>query len=118
MADEKTVRFRPAPGAPPKADWSRLDAMTDDETHAAALADADAQPLSDAQLAQMHRVPDVAAIRNKMGLGVEDFAKRFGLSSVLVREWEERRRRLDSAAKILLRVIEREPEAVARIAAE
>ncbi len=92
--------------------------MTEDERHAAAVADADAQPLGDAQLAQMRRVPNVTAIREKFGLDIEDFAKRFGLSPVLVREWEERRRRLDPAAKILLRVIEREPDAVARAAAE
>lgn len=66
----------------------------------------------------MRRVPNVAAIRGKMGLGVEDFARRFGVSPVLVREWEERRRHLDPAAKMLLRAIEREPEAVARVAAE
>jgi putative transcriptional regulator len=118
MGDEKTVRFRPDPATPPKADWSRVDAMSDDERHAAAVADPDAQPLSDAQLTHMRRAPNVSEIRQKMGLGIDEFAKRFGLSPVLVREWEERRRFLDPAAKVLLRVIEREPEAVARVAAE
>ena len=66
----------------------------------------------------MRRVPDVAAIRRKMGFDVEEFAKRFGLSPRLVREWKEHKRHLDPAAKLLLRVIEREPHAVARKAAE
>jgi putative transcriptional regulator len=118
MTDSKLVRYRLDLANPPKADWSRLDAMTEDERHAAALADPDAQPATDEQLARMRRVPNVAAIRAKFGLSIEEFAVRFGLSPVIVREWEEHRRHLDSAAKMLLRVIEREPEAVARVAAE
>lgn len=118
MTDSKTVRFPRDPANPPKVDWSRIDAMTEDERDAAARADPDAQPLTDEQLARMRRVPDVAAIRAKLGLGIEEFANRFGLSPVLVREWEEHRRILDPVAKLLLRVIEYEPEAVARVAAE
>jgi putative transcriptional regulator len=38
-------------------DWSRADAMTDAEIHAAALADPDAQPLTPARLAKMRRTP-------------------------------------------------------------
>jgi putative transcriptional regulator len=115
---EDAVRYRLDPASPPNTDWSRADAMSEDERHAAALADPDAQPLTDEQLARMRRVPDIAMIRTKMGLELEAFAKRFGLSPVLVREWEEHRRILDPAAKMLLRVIEREPDAVARVAAE
>ena len=113
-----TVRYRLDPSTSPGVDWSRADAMSEAQRDAAALADPDAQPLTDAQLARMRRVPDIAAIRAKMGLDLDAFAKRFGLSPVLVREWEEHRRFLDPAAKMLLRVIEHEPEAVARVAAE
>lgn len=118
MSQSKTVRFRLNPANPPKADWSAVGAMTEAERTAAALADPDAQPATDEQLARMRRMPDVAAIRASYGLSIEDFATRFGLSPVLVREWEERRRLLDPAAKMLLRVIASEPEAVARVAAE
>jgi putative transcriptional regulator len=118
MSDTKTVKYRHDPANWPKADWTRLDATTDDERRTAALADPDAQPLTDEQLARMRPIPNVTRIRGKMGFSIEEFAKRFGLSPVLVREWEEQRRRLDPAAKMLLRVIEREPDAVARVAAE
>ena len=33
-----------------KNDWSRLDAMTGEQRHAAALADPDARPLTDANM--------------------------------------------------------------------
>ena len=38
---------RRAPKKETKHDWSRLDAMTDEERHAAAMADPDAQPMTD-----------------------------------------------------------------------
>ena len=118
MSQSKTVRYHLDPANPPKVDWSAADAMTEAERSAAALADPDAQPMTDAQLAKMRRVPDVAAIRTALGLNLEAFAARFGLSPALVREWEDRRRPLDPAAKILLRVIERAPDVVAQVAAE
>jgi putative transcriptional regulator len=57
---------------------------------------------------------EVAAIRRKMGLSQEKFAMRFGLNLGVLRDWEQKRRNPDQAARTLLAVIEREPEAVAR----
>ena len=42
------------------------------------------------------------------------FAKSFGLELSTVQNWEHGRRRPEGAARVLLRVIEREPEAVQR----
>jgi putative transcriptional regulator len=62
---------------------------------------------------------DVAAIRKQLGLSQQKFAKRFGLSLAMVRDWEQERRNPDQAARTLLTVIAKEPEAVARaVAAE
>lgn len=57
---------------------------------------------------------DVKAIRAGMGLSQEAFAVRFGFATATVRDWEQKRRRPEASARILLRVIEREPEAVQR----
>lgn len=57
---------------------------------------------------------DVKAIRTKLGLTREAFASRFGLKVGAIRDWEQGLRRPDPAARTLLRVIEREPEAVQR----
>jgi putative transcriptional regulator len=57
---------------------------------------------------------DVAAIRKKLGMTQAKFATRFGLSPAAVRDWEQRRRRPDPAARVLLTVINHEPEAVER----
>ena len=55
---------------------------------------------------------DVAAIRKKLDLSQAQFADTFGLEKSAVQEWEHGRRRPDRAARVLLRVIERNPEAV------
>jgi len=63
------------------------------------------------------RVPDVPAIRRKLGLSQSDFAARFGFSVRTVQEWEQGRAMPDRPARILLRVIEKSPKAVERAVA-
>ncbi|MBI2378560.1 MAG: transcriptional regulator [Deltaproteobacteria bacterium] len=57
---------------------------------------------------------DVKAIRAKLKLTQKAFAERFGFELGTLRHWEQRRRQPEGPARILLRVIEREPEAVRR----
>lgn len=57
---------------------------------------------------------DVAAIRKAKGLSQGQFAKRYGFELSTLQQWEQGRREPERAARILLRVIEREPEAVER----
>jgi len=57
---------------------------------------------------------DVKTIRETLGLSQEDFARRFGLDLATVRNWEQRRSRPDTAARVLLKTIEKEPDAVTR----
>ena len=46
-----------------KFDWSAFDAMTDEEIHAAAMADPDAQPITEESLAKMRLVPRTITMR-------------------------------------------------------
>lgn len=94
-------------------DWERIRAMTEEEIEANALSDPDNPPLTDEELARFHRVPDVESIRSKLNLSQEQFAARFGIPLSLIRDWERRVVFPDPAARTLLRVIERNPEAVA-----
>ena len=57
---------------------------------------------------------DVRAVRNRLGLSQQQFAAGFGVSVGTVRNWEQGRRQPEGAARVLLRVIEREPAAVKR----
>ena len=57
---------------------------------------------------------DVAAARKKLGLTQVDFAHVFGVSLGTVRNWEQRRRRPKGPARVLLAMIDKDPEAVLR----
>jgi putative transcriptional regulator len=65
--------------------------------------------------ARFHPAPaavDVRAIRRKLGLSQPGFASRFGFTLATVRDWEQGRRRPEQAARTLLLVIDRNPQAV------
>jgi putative transcriptional regulator len=57
---------------------------------------------------------DVRRIRTRLGLSQEAFAKTYGFALSAVRDWEQGRRRPERSARILLKIVEREPEAVTR----
>lgn len=61
------------------------------------------------------RVPrdvDVKAIRQQMRMTQRQFAERFGFPLGTVQNWERGHRRPQGAARALLKVIERRPDAV------
>ncbi|MBX3484303.1 helix-turn-helix domain-containing protein [Phenylobacterium sp.] len=57
---------------------------------------------------------DVKAIRVRTGLSQSAFAARFGFTVSAVRDWEQRRRRPEAAARVLLKVIDYDHETVER----
>jgi putative transcriptional regulator len=57
---------------------------------------------------------NVRAIRKAQGLSQNEFAARFGIPPGTLRDWEQDRTQPDGAARVLLKVIEKEPEAVNR----
>jgi putative transcriptional regulator len=97
-----------------KHDWSAADALTDAEIHAAALADPDAQPLTEERLAALRRVPRAKSIRRALGLSQDEFAARYHIPVGTLRDWEQGRFEPDAAARAYLAAIAREPEVVRR----
>jgi putative transcriptional regulator len=61
---------------------------------------------------------DVKAIRQSLGLTQPEFSLRFGFDVRAVQDWEQKRRQPDRAARVLLKVIAHEPEAVQRALAQ
>jgi putative transcriptional regulator len=95
-------------------DWARLDAMTEEEIEANALSDPDNPPISDEELKRFRRVPNPQRIRAGLNLTQEEFSEQFQIPLGTLRDWEQGKKWPDSAARALLRVIEKEPEAVLR----
>ena len=99
-------------------DWARIDAMTDEDIARQIAEDPDVAPdmseaLARGEFVRVH-IADVYGIRTRMGLSHEAFAERFGLSAANLKDWESMGGVPDEAIRTYLRVIEREPEAVAR----
>ncbi len=81
----------------------------------ASLQEAAAIVRGDKDAARVHLPPDaidVRAIRDRLGLSRRAFAEKFGLAIAAVRDWEQGLRRPDPAARVLLLVIDRSPDAV------
>jgi len=97
-----------------KHDWSALDAMTDEEAHAAALADPDARPISDEDWARMKPTPRIKIIRRALRLTQEEFATRYQIPLGTLRDWEQGASQPDRTARAYLRAIAGDPAGVAR----
>lgn len=114
------------PGDPPietNTDWERVNAMTDEEIRDAALSDPDAQPIpagTDDELAKigLHRIVNAKRLRERLGLSQEAFAARYRIPIGTLRDWEQRRKLPDAPARAYLLVIEKDPDAVARLLGE
>lgn len=103
-----------------RVNWQRLRRTTDEEIAQQIATDPDTAPgmadLTDWEVVRRPLVPDVRRLRAKLGLSQAAFAQRFGLRTRTVQEWEQGRAVPDQTARVLLRVIEQSPDAVARAA--
>lgn len=59
----------------------------------------------------------IRAIRKKVARSAKAFERRFGIPAATLNNWEQGRRKPDPAARLLLKVIEADPDAVERAAA-
>ena len=62
--------------------------------------------------------PDVAEVRELYGLSQAKFADLLGISVKTLQNWEQRRRRPEGPARVLLRVAAKHPEAVLDVVSE
>ena len=62
--------------------------------------------------------PDVAEVRELYGLSQAKFAGLLGISVKTLQNWEQRRRRPEGPARVLLRVAAKHPEAVLDVVTE
>ena len=94
-----------------KTDWAALEAMTDEEAEAAALADPDAPPLiGDRPLRPMTRAKRV---RFDLRLSRQEFADRYHIPLATLTAWERRGLEPDAVALAFLDAIAADAEGIA-----
>ena len=103
-----------------KTDWRRIDAMTDEDIARQIAEDPDVAPdMSEALERGKFEVVwgiDVEHVRSRTGLDQTAFARRFGVPLGELIDWEVRGRVPNRTIWMYLKVIEREPELIARAA--
>jgi len=95
----------------PDIDRARLEATSEADIHRHMQEDGE-DP--DAPLRPEDWVPSAAAIRHGLGMTQDRFAATLGVPVATLRNWEQGRVAPDPAARALLRILEREPDAALR----
>ena len=101
---EVEIETRHAPSRP----------MSEAEIAAAAAADPDARPISQAEFGSVRRAPRVKTLRRALRLTQEEFAVRFQIPLRTLRDWEQGRSEPDQPANAYLRAIAGDAPAVQR----
>jgi len=91
-----------------KAGKSILQGLTE------AVAHASGRPIGRTRTYKLHRL-DVKSIRRKVGMSQNQFSSSFGIGLGTLRHWERGDRSPRGTARVLLKVIEKEPETVMKI---
>ena len=75
-----------------KTDWAAVDALTDEQIEAAALADPDAQPLpEEAGSKSARQGPPARVVRHRLKLSREEFCARYQIPMETLIAWETRK---------------------------
>lgn len=104
----KTVRMKIDPSAPASLrlghiDAARVDATTEKEVTA--------QQAADEQAAMQDAAKFARRVRKRLGLSQAEFSARIDVPLDTIRNWEQGKRSPTGAAKALLKVLDRAPEA-------
>ncbi len=104
----KTVKVKVSPptsksGTVGRIDTARVDATTESEIQA--------QIAEDEKEAMLDAAKFARRVRKRLGLSQMEFSERIDVSVETIRNWEQGRRYPTGAAKTLLKILDRAPEA-------
>jgi putative transcriptional regulator len=118
MSKKPIISVEHNPGDPPietDTDWDYVDSLTDEQIAAAVADDPDAVPVNFFEKPGFILIVNVFRLRTKLGMTQEEFAALYCIPLGTLRDWEQRRKRPDATARAYLKIIERDPKAVARL---
>jgi putative transcriptional regulator len=98
-------------------DWAAVEALTDEQIAAGAANDPDAAPVPVYATPGLTAIINVKRLRERLNLTQEAFAATYSIPIGTLRDWEQRRKLPDAPARAYLRVIARNPQAIADLLA-
>ncbi|ANB01455.1 DNA-binding transcriptional regulator [Ectothiorhodospira sp. BSL-9] len=104
----KTVRVRIDPAVPESLTSGRIDTARVDATTEADIA---RQAAADEAAAMQDAAKFVRRVRKRLGLSQAEFSKKIDVPLESIRNWEQGKRCPTGAAKSLLKVLDKAPEA-------
>ena len=104
----KTIRMKIDPAVPTSLALERIEAARVDATTEENLA---AQKAADESQAMQDAAKFARRVRRRLGLSQTEFSRRIDVSLDTIRNWEQGKRCPTGAAKALLKVLDRAPEA-------
>jgi putative transcriptional regulator len=96
-------------------DWDAVDALSDEQIHAASLSDPNCAPIPVHETPGLIHQVNVKRLRERLGLTQEAFAVTYRIPIGTLRDWEQRRKNPDATARAYITVIARNPKAVAEL---
>jgi putative transcriptional regulator len=113
------MRSQKSTGSRPKGriDWAKVASFTEADIEAMACEDGSSTTMTPGTYWRELGLPDpdVAAIRAKLGLSQMEFASAYGLRLRTIQQWEQGRAKPDHSVRILLKIIETEPQLIAKL---
>lgn len=104
----KTVRMKIDPAAPSSLKQGRINAARVDATSEEEIL---AQMAADEQESMLDAAKFARRVRKRLGLSQAELSERIDVSIETIRNWEQGRRHPTGAAKALLKILDRAPEA-------
>jgi len=111
----KTIRMKIDPSIPAALRPGRIDRLRVDTTTEREIA---RQQLADDKDALQDAARFALRVRQRLGLSQSQFSRHINVPIETIRNWEQGKRYPTGAAKALLRVLDREPEAALRALGE
>jgi DNA-binding transcriptional regulator YiaG len=101
-----------------EVDWAKIDALTDHDIERAIAGDRDTFDVStirDEEWQIHYPLPDLKALRQRLGMSQKDFALTFRVSKRTLENWEQGRRTFDGVVSVYLALVAAFPMEVAKL---
>jgi len=104
-----------------EVDWAKIDSLTDEDIAKSIAEDPDtfdASTIAEEDWQIHYPLPNLKAVRQKLGISQKDFALTFRISKRTLENWEQGRRTIDGVGSVYLTLVANFPREMAKLLKE